>query len=105
LSQGVPAQGASGGATWAVNIAGPAYLGVDGTAYETECWVSGGAPGRLEIVKGAQDPVLYRTFREGDARIARPWADGVYDITFHFAEHERLSVGDRVLTCSSRVGR
>ena len=95
-SLGVSAQAAPGQTSWAVNIAGPDYLGVDGVAYEAESWVSGGAPGTLDNVKGSQDPLLYRTFRQGDVRIARPWPAGVYDITFHFAEHEQITGGKRV---------
>ena len=81
---------------WAVNVGGPAYRASDGTNYEAEAFVSGGAPGTLERVKGSQDPMLYRTFREGDVRITRPLANGRYDVTFHFAEHAPLGGGERV---------
>lgn len=81
---------------WAVNVGGPAYLATDGTAYEAESSVTGGTPGRLETVKGSQDPFIYQTFREGAVEIARPMPNAVYDITFHFAEHEPFSGGQRV---------
>jgi hypothetical protein len=71
---GAPAQAATGEVSWAVNIAGPAYRGSDGTEYEAESGVSGGATDKLENIKGSQDPMLYGTFREGDLRIARPGA-------------------------------
>jgi beta-glucanase (GH16 family) len=93
---GAPAQAGTGDVSWAVNIAGQAYRGIDGTYYEAESGVSGGVTGTLENIKGSQDPMLYRTFREGDLRIARPLTTGVYDITFHFAEHQQLSGGERV---------
>jgi beta-glucanase (GH16 family) len=83
-------------AGWAVNVGGPAYQATDGTAYEAESSVTGGTPGRLETVKGSQDPFIYQTFREGDVEIARPMPNGVYDITFHFAEHEPFGGGQRI---------
>ncbi len=81
---------------WAVNIGGPAYVSIDGTPYEAEASVRGGTVGKLEIVKGSQDAFLYEDYREGDVEVARAIADGVYDITFHFAEPEDLEGGERV---------
>jgi len=93
---GGPLRAAESGVTWAVNVGGPAYRATDGTAYETESWVSGGTPGMLDTVKGSQDPALYRTFRAGPLQVRRALPNGVYDITFHFAEHESLAPGERV---------
>jgi beta-glucanase (GH16 family) len=81
---------------WAVNVGGSAYSGVDGTDYVAEERVSGGTPGVLETVKGSQDPELYRSYRRGDIEIAYPVANGVYDITFHFAEPDTVAGGERV---------
>ena len=81
---------------WAVNVGGPAYDGVDGTPYEAEASVTGGELGRMETVKGSQDPVLYTTYRMGDIRIGRPITNGTYDITFHFAEPEEVEGGERL---------
>jgi beta-glucanase (GH16 family) len=81
---------------WAVNVGGPAYKAVDGTRFVAEESVSGGTVGALESVTGSQDPQLYKTFREGDIRIARPLANGIYDITFHFAEPAELASDQRV---------
>jgi beta-glucanase (GH16 family) len=78
---------------WAINVGGPAYDGVDGTAYLAEESVSGGTVGTMELVKGSQDPALYETYRTGDIEIAQPIANGTYDVTFHFAEPE--DIGDR----------
>ncbi|MBT8096362.1 MAG: family 16 glycosylhydrolase [Woeseia sp.] len=83
---------------WAVNIGGASYEGVDGTVYEADNSVSGGTVGETKIVKGSQDPTLYRTYREGDIEIARAIPIGVYDITFHFAEPRDYGKGDRLLT-------
>ena len=81
-------------ANWAVNVAGPAYQSTDGTSYEAENAVSGGTIGQIETVKGSQDPALYQTYREGDIRVNRKFANGVYDITFHFAEPAELEAGN-----------
>ncbi len=81
---------------WAVNVGGPAYEGIDGTRYEAEESITGGTVGQLETVKGSQDPVLYQSYRLGDIKVAHPVANGIYDITFHFAEPEDLGRGERI---------
>jgi beta-glucanase (GH16 family) len=81
---------------WAVNVGGDAYTAADGTAYSGEESVSGGVIGRLEVVKGSQDAGLYETYRTGDIEVARKFADGAYDITFHFAEPDDVGGGARV---------
>ena len=82
---------------WAVNVGGPAFTGADGTHYEAEtAAVSGGEPGTMDIVKGSQDPQLYRTYREGDIRVTRALANGSYDVTLHFAEPAEINGGERV---------
>jgi beta-glucanase (GH16 family) len=81
---------------WAINVGGPAYVGIDGTRYEAEASVSGGTPGRMENVKGSQDPVLYATYRVGAIRVDHPMTNGTYDITFHFAEPEGLEPRERL---------
>jgi beta-glucanase (GH16 family) len=81
---------------WAVNVGGPAYTASDGTSYVAETSVEGGTVGRIEAIKGSQDPVLYKTYRVGDIRIEHPVANGTYDITFHFAEPETIERDERV---------
>jgi beta-glucanase (GH16 family) len=81
---------------WAVNVGGPAVEGIDGTRYEAESSIAGGKIGQMEVVKGSQDPVLYQTYREGDIRVLREISNGVYDITFHFAESRDFAGGERV---------
>lgn len=81
---------------WAVNVGGPAYEGIDGTRYEAEGSIQGGTVGQMETVKGSQDPVLYQSYRVGDIEVAHPIEDGVYDLTFHFAEPEQFERGERV---------
>ncbi len=81
---------------WAVNVGGPAFVGIDGTRYEAETSVRGGERGEMAMVKGSQDAFLYRSYREGDIEIAHPIANGTYDVTFHFAEPDENARGDRV---------
>jgi len=81
---------------WAVNVGGPAYKGVDGTKYVADESIAGGIIARMPVVKGSQDPVLYETYREGNVEIAHPLKNGIYDITFHFAEPETLELETRV---------
>ena len=81
---------------WAVNVGGPAYEGIEGTRFEAESSVQGGTVGQMETVKGSQDPFLYKTYREGDIKVAHPIANGTYDVTFHFAEPEQFERGERI---------
>ncbi|MEL7447596.1 MAG: family 16 glycosylhydrolase [Pseudomonadota bacterium] len=80
---------------WAVNVGGEAYDALDGTRFEAENDVSGGEVAGLDIVKGTQDPTLYRTYRAGDVRIEHALANGIYDVTFHFAEPDEGFGGER----------
>jgi beta-glucanase (GH16 family) len=77
---------------WAINVGGGDYMGVDGTRYVAEEFVSGGEIEELDEILGSQDPELYTSYREGDIRIDRPIANGIYDLTFHFAEPAALTV-------------
>ena len=81
---------------WAINVGGPAYIGIDGTEYLAEESIAGGDIRQLAILKGSQDATLYKSFREGDMRLAHTLTDGVYDITFHFAEPDEVARGARV---------
>ena len=81
---------------WAINVGGSEYRGVDGTEYLAETGVSGGVAGTLSEVKGSQDPELYKTYRVGNIEVAHELPDGVYHVTFHFAEPEDVPGGARV---------
>ncbi len=81
---------------WAVNVGGPFYEGVDGTRYASDTSILRGEIGQLENVLGSQDEFLYQSFREGDIEVARPIENGVYDITFHFAEPDEIEADDRI---------
>ncbi len=81
---------------WAVNVGGPANQGIDGTYYEAEESIAGGAVEHLQSVKGTQDPTLYQSYRRGEVTLSRAIANGDYDITFHFAEPDDIEGGDRI---------
>ena len=81
---------------WAVNIGGPGYSSVDGTRYAAEQSTSGGTIGEIGAVQGSQDPVLYQSYREGDVEIAHAIANGIFDITFHFAEPAAIPRDERI---------
>ena len=81
---------------WAVNVGGDHYVAVDGTEYAPDSSISGGVVATLDAVKGSQDAPLYETYREGDMEISRSMANGVYDITLHFAEPDDVPGGTRV---------
>jgi len=93
---GCAGEGFDADTEWAVNVGGPAYAASDGTSYLAETSVEGGSVGRIEAIKGSQDPFLYQTYRVGDIRIEHPVANGTYDITFHFAEPETIERDQRV---------
>ena len=62
----------------------------------------------MEQVKGSQDALLYKTYREGGIKVAHAIANGNYDITFHFAEPlgaKRYAPGDRVFDTFAEDGR
>ena len=88
-------QGAYTDIVWAVNIGGPKYEGIDGIIYRADESVSGGEFGNIKKVFGSHDEFIYLSYREGDIDISHPIVNGVYDITFHFAEPAEIGVGDR----------
>ena len=95
-TEGVEIDVAATDLVWAVNVGGPAYEGIDGTKYEAEVSIQGGTVGKMEQVKGSQDAFLYQSYRTGDIVVTHPIANGVYDITLHFAEPANLERGDRL---------
>jgi len=83
-------------ATWAMDLGGEGYVGGDGVSYAAEEFVSGGTIDELTVIKGSQDPDLYRYFRRGSFSIAKPMQNGVYDVTLFFAEPDDVGGGERV---------
>lgn len=95
-----PADGGSfsKGMITAINIGGAAYLGNDGIQYAADTLNSPAKKGVIEAIKGSQDPTLFKTFRRGDLALAFPVDNGLYDVTFKFAEPDDIAVGDRVFS-------
>jgi exo-beta-1,3-glucanase (GH17 family)/beta-glucanase (GH16 family) len=87
---------------WAVNVGGDEHVSVDGVHYRADEMISGGEPGKIDRVIGAQDGAIYESFRTGDFRIRRAMQNGLYDITFHFAEPDDVDPGERVFDVSAQ---
>ena len=82
--------------TLAVNIGGSAYTGSDGVHYQADTLKSGAFLGQSKTIKGSQDSELYRSFRMGDLALELPMENGLYEITYKFAEPFETPVGQRV---------
>ncbi len=79
---------------WALNVGGDAHTDIEGIAFEADAIEEGA--GSIARVIGTQDETVYRSFREGEFELSRELADGIYDITFFFAEPRDTPIGDRV---------
>ena len=82
--------------TLAVNIGGLAYTGSDGVHYQADTLKSSALLGQSKTIKGSQDSELYRSFRMGDLALELPMENGLYEITYKFAEPFETPVGQRV---------
>ena len=96
LNSGCSGEEVMSNQVWAINVGGDAYIDIDGVNYDAESHVEGGDIGTLDTIKGSQAPVLYQTYRRGDVRVTRPMDNGVYDITFYFAEPDEVNQEERV---------
>lgn len=83
---------------WAVNIGGAAYTGIDGVSYQADDLTIGGHKGRAENIRGSQTRFVYQTYREGLSQIQHAIENGLYDITFKFAEPLNIASGERVFS-------
>lgn len=92
------AQSESGLIFCAINIGGPSYTALDGTQYQADSLSKKrNTPKKImAVIKGTQDPALFKTYREGrlDFQIALP--NGEYQIIFKFAEPQDIPVGARI---------
>lgn len=80
----------------AINIGGRQYTATDGITYRADELNVKGKTGKSELVKGSQDPELYKTYIEGPLSLALPMQNGAYAVTFKFAEPLDIPVGERV---------
>lgn len=91
-----PAINVSQDVVWAVNVGGDEYLGADGIHYIQDKVQSDHQAGHIKNIHGAQDITVFQTYRTGSMHIEYPVSNGVYDITFLFAEPKNIPVGARV---------
>ena len=96
INEGVKTTPINTGVAWAVNVGGQEYVGTDGITYQADSTLIDGKIGSIDIIKGSQDSVLFKTYREGEIAIEQPLNNGLYEIMFKFAEPEDIPVGDRV---------
>lgn len=83
---------------WAINVGGDAYQGNDRIAYLAD---SGNYPettsiGSIDGVSSIGDDTVFKTYRSGEFGLTSPIENGVYAITFKFAEPFDTAVGERV---------
>lgn len=81
---------------WAVNVGGEQYRSTDGIDFSADAPFINGSVGHVEQIKGSQDESIYLTYRQGNLAFNKPVENGLYDITFMFAEPEDLPVGSRI---------
>ena len=81
---------------WALNIGGADYVDRANVHYQADQAVSGGERGQIDKILAAQDSFIYKSYRSGNLVIEKPLANGVYDITFQFAEPDDIKTGARV---------
>lgn len=80
---------------WAVNLGGSAHQAADGIRFEADP-IEAGKVGSVAAVRGAQDQGIYLTYREGELVLEHPLPNGLYDLTFYFAEPHDAAPGDRI---------
>ena len=81
---------------WALNLGGDQHTDIGGVRYLPDLHLKKGVAGRIGRVMGAQDGTVYQTFRQGELQLIHPLDNGVYDITFQFAEPEEIAPGERI---------
>ena len=84
------------GIVWAVNLGGPSYKASNGIHFEQDQLNNKLRRGSIDTILGSQDPTLYQSFLAGHFQLNIPLDNGVYDITFLFAEPNDIAVGERV---------
>lgn len=80
---------------WAVNLGGGRHVSADGIDYQADQLVMDAERGQIEVIKGAQDDEVFKTFRTGEISLSKALPNGNYDIGFRFAEPQDIPVGAR----------
>ncbi len=81
---------------WAINVGGDEYLGNDGILYQQDKLTLSSNKGETKEILGSQDPLLFRSFRQGNLSLEHAVPNGTYSLTLKFAEPENIAVGKRV---------
>jgi beta-glucanase (GH16 family) len=81
---------------FALNAGGKAHIGIDGVRYQADAVLTDDSRVPTGKIRGAQDGTIYRSYRSGSLNIQRQVANGLYDVTFQFAELEDIAMGERV---------
>jgi len=81
---------------WAINIGGDEYLGSDGVNYQADKLTIAAEKGQINKIYGSQDPYIFSSYRVGALHLEHPLDNGVYDITFKFAEPDDVAMDARV---------
>ncbi|MBN2735705.1 MAG: PKD domain-containing protein [Spirochaetales bacterium] len=82
--------------TIAVNCGGPAYTAADGTKFTADSGFSGGSTTtNSKSISNTSDDTLYQSERYGDSSYTFEVPNGVFEISFHFAENYHSSSGSR----------
>lgn len=80
---------------WAVNLGGPAHQSAGGILFAADDQADASS-GRVPAVVGAQDSTIYLTYKLGELSLERSLPNGIYDISFYFAEPHAAEPGQRV---------
>lgn len=80
---------------WAINLGGLAHQSSAGFEFQPDEQDSE-FTGSVSTVQGAQDATIYLTHRLGELDLERSLPDGIYDLTFYFAEPHGAAPGERV---------
>ncbi|NND81878.1 MAG: family 16 glycosylhydrolase [Gammaproteobacteria bacterium] len=84
------------GIATAINVGGPEHLAADGIRFQADELPIPAMRGNIAQIKGTQDPTVFKTYREGDLNWSAEVPNGLYDLTFLFAEPKDTPIGERV---------
>lgn len=84
----------------AINIGGDAYIGKNGVVYQADNLLLDFVKGQSSNIRGSQDSELFESYRLGNVQLNLPLKNGIYDLTFQFAEPQDIAIGARVFDVS-----
>lgn len=80
----------------AINVGGDSYVAKNGVLYQADNLPIDVVKKQSKNIRGSQDSELFETYRAGNMQLFFPLENGLYDVTFKFAEPEDIAIGDRV---------